>query len=161
MLEAYKVGERQQGLGQKLRSFMVDGIKTVAIKPDEKIDVIVANSNVDGTTSVVHIAVDDTPQGVAMLEYGMIQRLQFRNNEDNGSKKTVPSQHVYDKTCLSCLQGEGHIIRIDNLATGEQNQNLLRMLPWENFVSKVAEKLSSEMLSIDSIRFDVGYGIGA
>lgn len=139
MIEAYRIEKPKDGQDKnprRLKKFNLEGIPTVVVTPYESLDVIIGNDNQDGTTSVISIYVDNRHLETSMLEHEMIKRLQFSNQENKTDTKI---QHVYHKNCGQCASGEGHIIRVDDIALGEPNFKRLRFVPWDSFLKKVGD----------------------
>jgi len=139
MIEAHKIGKSEDGQEarpKKLKKFNLGGMPVVVVTPYEDIEVIIGNDNQDGTTSVIAIYLDNNHCETSILEYGMIIKLRFGNQENN----TKPNiQHIYDKNCEQCVNRDGHVIQIDDIALGEPNFDRLMLMPWDSFLKKVGD----------------------
>lgn len=139
MIETYRVGvpeDHQEARPKRLKKFNLEGIPTVVITPHENLEVFIVNDNQDGITRVISIFVDNIHLETSILEHEMTKILRFGNQEDKSNPKT---QHIYDKSCAQCINGKGHVIRVDDIALGEPNFERLRFLPWDSFLKKVGD----------------------
>lgn len=137
MIEAYRIGKPEDGQYEKpkkLKMFNLEGIPTVAVGPQEDLEIVIGNQNPDGSTSVIAIYLDDNHRETSILEYEMIKKLQFCNQKDSVEPKM---QHIYNKNCGQCASGKGHVIRVDDIALGEPNFSKLRIVPWNILLKKV------------------------
>lgn len=134
MLEVFRIGKSEEGHDRpkRLKQFNLDGLITVAVAPEDDLDVRIGNGNFDGTTSIYAISIDGAHHKTEIVEHTVMTRIKLGAQEEN-----APVQHAYDHNCQQCTSGEGHIIKVDDIASGERNVMILRIMPWHALFPQV------------------------